>query len=95
MFKVLGINPFSLVRDSSKFIGFLRRFNSRSIVWGNAWAKSIYYKLLNSGYSIVLDKPHGGYSWHMHIIKPKGGRINGIHIQITKSLWNYLSKITK
>ena len=52
------------------------------------WAVNLYKKAIQFGYKIALDEPHGGYSWHIHLLK-NGKRINGIHIQVVKSVWDY------
>ena len=55
------------------------------------WAVNLYKKATQFGYKIALDEPHGGYSWHIHLLK-NGKRINGIHIQVVKSVWDYFKK---
>ena len=42
----------------------------------------------------MLDKPHGGFTWHIHL-SGSNGKLNNLHIQITKSAWDYLSKLIK
>lgn len=89
--KFLGINPFTLSMDSGKFIGVARALNSQKITLSYEWAVNLYKKATQFGYKIALDEPHGGYSWHIHLLK-NGKRINGIHIQVVKSVWDYLKK---
>ena len=86
--KFLGINPFTLSMDSGKFIGVARALNSQKITLSYEWAVNLYKKATQFGYKIALDEPHGGYSWHIHLLK-NGKRINGIHIQVVKSVWDY------
>lgn len=33
------------------------------------WAVNLYKKATQFGYKIALDEPHGGYSWHIHLLK--------------------------
>ena len=33
------------------------------------WAVNLYKKAIQFGYKIALDEPHGGYSWHIHLLK--------------------------
>lgn len=86
--KFLGINPFSLATNSSKFVAIARLLNSKAITLSYEWAIKLYNKAKAFGYSIELDKPHGGYSWHIHI-----NRLSNLHIQITKKAWDYLKKL--
>ena len=32
-------------------------------------AVNLYKKATQFGYKIALDEPHGGYSWHIHLLK--------------------------
>ena len=85
----LGINPFTLPMDSSKFIAIAHLFNSKTITIGFEWAKQLYYKAKALGFTIELDAPHGEYSWHIHIIGGNG-RLKNLHIQIIKAAWDFL-----
>lgn len=92
--KFLGINPFSLAANGSKFIALARLYNSSKITLAYNWAVSLYKKAISLGYKISLDKPHGGYGWHIHL-NGDNGKLSNIHIQITKAAWDYLSKLIK
>ena len=91
---LLGINPFSLAADPSKFIALSRFFNSPSVTIGLEWAKSLYYKAKALGYKVTLDVPHNGWSWHMHI-SGSNGKLSNLHIQITKAAYDFLKPIIK
>ena len=90
----LGINPFNLSMNSSKFIGIARLYNSKSVTLGYNWAISLYNKAKSLGFKVTLDKPHGGYGWHIHL-SGSNGKLSNLHIQISKTAWNYLSKHIK
>lgn len=92
--KFLGINPFTLTKDTSKFIAIARLFNNKSITLSLDWVKTLYSKAKSLGFKIVIDSPHGGYSWHIHI-SGSNGRLNNLHIQISKNAYEYLKKILK
>ena len=92
--KLLGINPFSLAMDSSKFIAIARLFNTKAITIGYDWAVKLYYKAKALGFRISLDSPHSGYTWHIHISGANGKLVN-LHIQIAKKAWDYLVKLLK
>ena len=92
--KVLGINPFTLTANSSKFIALARGYNNVAITLSKNWAFQLYNKAKELGFKISLDEPHGKYGWHMHL-SGANGKLSKLHIQITKSAWNYLSKILK
>lgn len=89
--KFLGVNPFSLAKDSSKFIALARAFNSKSITIGKEWAKTLYNRARSLGFRIVLDSPHGGYGWHIHLSGARG-KLKNLHIQITKKAYDFLRK---
>lgn len=80
--------------NQSKFIAVARLANNRSIVLCYDWAVSLYKKAKSLGLKISLDRPHGGYGWHMHI-SGANGKLRNLHVQITKSAWDYLSKIIR
>ena len=42
------------------------------------------------GYTVKLDYPHGGYTWHFHVI---GRDRFKYHIQVSKSTWDILKKL--
>ncbi len=86
----LGINPFNLSMNSSKFIGIARLYNSKSVTLGYSWAVSLYNKAKSLGFKVMLDKPHGGYGWHIHL-SGSNGKLSNLHIQISKAAWKYLS----
>lgn len=69
-----------------------RRLNADGIVLKYKWAIDVYNKAIEYGYKVRLDKPHGGYGWHMHLIG-SNGVLGRLHIQIAKSAWDYLFKI--
>ena len=92
--RLLGINPFSLAMDSSKFIAIARLFNTKAITIGYDWAVKLYYKAKALGFRISLDSPHSGYTWHIHISGANGKLVN-LHIQIAKKAWDYLVKLLK
>ena len=89
--KFLGVNPFSLAKDSSKFIAIAKAFNSKSVTIGKEWAKTLYNRAKSLGYRIVLDFPHGGYGWHIHL-SGANGKLKNLHIQITKTAYDFLRK---
>ena len=88
----LGINPFTLYQNGSTFIGVLEKFNASKVMLTYDWAIKLYYKARQLGYSIELDSPHGGYTWHIHILR-NGRRFERLHVQIPKSAWDYLKRI--
>ena len=90
----LGINPFSISMNSSKFIALARLYNSTLVTLSYKWAVSLYKIAKSLGYDIILDEPHGKYEWHIHLIGANG-KLSGLHIQIAKSAWDYLSKLLK
>ena len=92
--KFLGINPFSLVMDNSKFIAMARVFNTKVIIISYDWAVKLYSKANELGYRISLDTPHNGYTWHMHISGANGKLLN-LHIQIEKKAWDYIAKLLR
>ena len=92
--KLLGINPFTLSMDSSKFIAIAKIFNDKAITISYDWAVKLYSKAKNLGFRVTLDKPHNGYSWHMHL-SGSNGKLPNLHIQITKKAWDYISKLLK
>lgn len=75
-------------------INIIEVLRRQKITLSYEWAVNLYKKATQFGYKIALDEPHGGYSWHIHLLK-NGKRINGIHIQVVKSVWDYLKKIIK
>ena len=87
----LGINPFSLTKNSSKFIALARKFNSKSITIGKEWAKILYNRANSLGFRISLDYPHGGYGWHIHL-SGANGKLRDLHIQISKTAFDFLRK---
>lgn len=91
--KWLGINPIAFTTNGSKFISLLKQFNSKAVIFNTSWALTMYNKARQLGYRVVLDKPHGGYSYHAHIVKGSGGRISGLHIQLTKAAYDYLRRL--
>lgn len=88
----LGINPFTLALDASKFIAIARLFNTKTVTIGYEWAKHLYYKAIALGYSITLDFPHNGYGWHIHL-NGGNGKLSNLHIQITQAAWDFLWKL--
>ncbi len=88
----LGINPFTLAMDSSKFIAIARLFNTPSVVLCYKWVVKLYDTVKKFGYKITLDYPHGGYSWHIHL-SGGNGKLYKLHIQIVKAAWDWLKKI--
>ena len=88
----LGINPFSLAKNSGKFIAIARLFNTKAITICYAWAVKLFDIVRNFGYRIVLDAPHSGYTWHIHLIGGNG-KLENLHIQIEKIAWDYLSNL--
>ncbi len=90
----LGINPFSIVMDSSKFVAMARKFNTKTVTIGYDWAVKLYYQARKFGYKISLDIPHGDYSWHIHVNRLSGKLVN-LHIQIVKKAWDYLAELLK
>ena len=90
----LGINPFTLAIDGSKFIAIARLFNTKTVTLAYDWAVKLYDIAKRFGYRITLDSPHNGYGWHIHL-NGGNGKFNNLHIQIVKSAWDYLKKIIK
>ena len=88
----LGINPFNLAMDGSKFIAIARLFNTPLVTLSYNWVVKLYEVVKRFGYRITLDYPHGGYSWHIHLIGGNGGFTN-LHIQIVKAAWDWLKRI--
>lgn len=90
----LGINPFTLAMDSSKFIAIARLFNDKTVTLAYNWAIKLYDLAQKFGYKIMLDGPHGGYSWHIHLIGGNG-KLGELHIQIAKAAWDFLCQLIK
>ncbi|MBQ9544388.1 MAG: RHS repeat-associated core domain-containing protein [Clostridia bacterium] len=88
----LGINPFTLATDSSKFIALARLLNSKLIILPYSWAIKIYELAKRFGFEISLDSPHNGYTWHIHLFGGHG-ELNNCHIQIFKDAWDFLMKL--
>ena len=92
--KFLGINPFLLSMNSSKFIAIARLFNTKVITISYDWAVQLYKKAKALGFKITLDSPHNGYTWHIHI-SGNNGKLDDLHIQIVKKAWDYLATLLK
>ena len=90
----LGINPFSLSLNSSKFVEIARQFNNKSITLSYNWAIEMYNMATRLGFRITTDSPHGGYSWHVHLLGGNG-RLKNLHIQVVKTAWEWLKKYAK
>ena len=88
----LGINPFTLAMDGSKFIAFARLFNTPLVTLSYNWVVKLYELAKKFGYKIILDVPHKKYSWHIHF-SGKNGKINDLHIQIVKEAWDWLKQV--
>ena len=88
----LGINPFTLAKNPSTFIAIARLFNNTSIILSYNWVVKLYEIVKKFGYSIILDSPHGAYSWHIHL-SGANGKLKNLHIQIVKSAWDWLKQI--
>jgi hypothetical protein len=89
----LGISPFALSSDSSKFIAIARLFNSPSITIGLDWAKSLYSKAKGFGYKLTLHSGHG-WGYHVHM-NGANGKLKNLHIQVSKAAYDYLKKFLK
>lgn len=87
----LGINPFTLVTDGSKFIAIARLFNTNTITLPYNWATKLYDLAKKFGYRISLDVPHRGYSWHIHL-NGGHGKFQNLHIQIVEAAWDWLKR---
>lgn len=92
--KFLGINPFLLPQNGSKFIGLLHKLVQKGMPLSYDWAIQLYKKAVQLGYTIVLHEPHGGYSWHIHLYG-SNGKLSSLHIEIAKAAWDYLKRIIK
>ena len=57
----LGINPFALATNRSKFIEIARRYNSKAVTLSYSWAVQLYNKARAFGYKVTFDTPHQGY----------------------------------
>ena len=88
----LGINPFTLAMDGSKFIAIARLFNTPLVTLSYNWVVKLYEVVKKFGYRITLDYPHGGYSWHIHL-SGGNGKFSNLHIQIVKAAWDWLKRI--
>ena len=88
----LGINPFTLATDSSKFIAIARIFNNKAFTLDLNWVKTLYDMSKRLGYRITLHTAHNGWSWHIHI-NGANGKLKNLHIQIAKKSWDFLLKI--
>ena len=42
-----------------------------------------------------VDTPHQGYSYHLHVYTSTGHKIQKVHIQVAKSVYDYLQQILK
>ena len=87
----LGINPFTLAMDSSKFVAIARIFNTKVITLPYGWATKLYDLAQKFGYKISLDTPHEGYTWHIHL-SGGNGKYKNLHIQIVKAAWDWLKQ---
>lgn len=88
----LGINPFTLAMNGSKFIATARLFNTPLVTLSYNWVVKLYEVAKRFGYRITLDSPHGGYSWHIHL-SGGNGKFSNLHIQIVKAAWDWLKRI--
>ena len=87
----LGINPFTLAMDGSKFVAIARLFNTSSITLSYNWATKLYDVARKFGFQISTHTPHGGYSWHIHL-SGGNGKLKNLHIQIVKAAWDWLKR---
>ena len=87
----LGINPFTLAMDASKFVAIARLFNTSSITLSYNWATKLYDVARKFGFQISTHTPHGGYSWHIHL-SGGNGKLKNLHIQIVKVAWDWLKR---
>ena len=87
----LGINPFTLAMDASKFVAIARLFNTSSITLSYNWATKLYDVARKFGFQISTHTPHGGYSWHIHL-SGGNGKLKNLHIQIVKAAWDWLKR---
>ena len=91
----LGVNPFDLVNDRSRFIGILKRFNDKSVVITSyEWIVELCQKANQLGYRIMLHPEHEeyGYTWHLHILDGTK-KLNYIHVQVTKVIYELLQRL--
>ena len=91
----LGVNPFDLVNDRSRFIGILKRFNDKSVVITSyEWIVELCQKANQLGYRIMLHPEHKdrGYTWHLHILDGTK-KLNDIHVQVTKVIYELLKRL--
>ena len=87
----LGINPFTLAMDGSKFIAIARLFNTNTVTLAYNWVTKLYDLARKFGYRISVHTPHGGYSWHIHL-NGGNGKFRDLHIQIVKAAWDWLKR---
>ena len=92
--RFLEINLYTLAMDSGKFIALSRLLNSTSIILDKEWARQLYYKARSFGYKITLHTPHNGYTYHIHF-SGNNGKLDKLHVQITKSAWDFLKNLIK
>lgn len=41
----------------------------------------------------VIHNPHGSYGYHIHLGGKKGQKLDELHLQVTKSVWEFLKKL--
>lgn len=90
--KLLGINPFSLAVNPSKFVAISRMLSNKTITMGIEWVRNLYDKATQLGYTITLHTAHGGWGYHIHL-NGANGKLCNLHIQITKAAYDFLMRI--
>ncbi len=89
----LGINPFNYVSDASQLTALARALNSSWFALPKAWAQAFCNLANKMGRKLFFDVPHGRYGYHIHLGGQNGQRLEGLHFQVVKSVWNFLKKL--
>ena len=89
----LGINPFNYVADVSKLTALARALNASWFVLPKSWAQAFCNLAEKWGRKLFFDPPHGGYKYHIHLGGQTGQRLEALHIQVLKSVWDFLKRV--
>lgn len=86
----LGINPFDFISDPSKLTALARALNSSKFVLPKSWGQAFCDLANKLGRKLFFDSPHGKYGYHIHLGGNYGQKLDGLHFQVSKSVWNFL-----
>ncbi len=89
----LGINPFDYITDPGKLTALARALNSSWFALPESWARS-FCKLADKwGRDLFFHSPHGRYTYHIHLSGQQGQKLEDLHFQVTKAVWEFLKKL--